>query len=90
MFSITLYEAELGAITDTIHSLTQAKTQKDFKKYTNQIISFLYTIRPKKMSEKSKDLILIHITRTFDLDTKDIYYTFLFNDSNYASAFRTN
>lgn len=75
---IRLHEAEVGAITLVIKNLENATTQKDKKKYTNQIISYLYTVKAKDMAEKRKDEVLYKISRYYNVITNDICYWFLF------------
>lgn len=76
---ITLYEAEVGAIKNVITALENAKTKAEKKKYTAQIISYLYTVKAKDMSEKKKEEVLQSIERTYSLNTNSIYFRFWFH-----------
>lgn len=75
---ITLYEAEVGAIKTVISNLENAKTKAEKKKYTNQIISYLYTVKAKLMAEKKKEEVLESIQRSYKLSTNTISFTFRF------------
>lgn len=75
---ITLYEAEVGAIKTIISNLENAKTKKEAKKFTAQIVSYLHIVKAKQMADKEKDEVLNSIDKTFTLDSNSISYTFWF------------
>ena len=75
---ITLYEAEVGAISTIIKELENAKTKKEFNKLKAQITSYLYTVRSKQMSFKDKEKSLARIERRYELNTNEVVYWFWF------------
>ena len=83
---IELYETEVGAVTDLLSMLENAKTSKESKKLLTSIKSFLSSMSVVRRGYKIPSYLqLVAIERKYIIASNDVKYTFIlegdYNDS---------